>query len=232
MLTKSQEATLIKKAQSGDEKSRNKLIEYNYKLVCYVARKYSSDIPLEDLIQEGTLGLFDAIKNFNPNLQYKFSTYATFWIKRYINRAVDTKYKLIYIPTWISESLQKIKKAKKLLENRYNRNPTDEEICDEVGVTLHKYNEIIQATNSVIFLSDDTEYESYSYVAKDNRNNPGKEEQDSYLTFLSEIEKEVILQKLNKNGGLSKNVIKMIENTAVKKIANAAREVRQKKLIK
>ena len=136
LLTPREEASLARKAQAGDKKARQMLIEKNLRLVVSVAKKYrgaSPELPFEDLIQEGNVGLIKAVDKFDPERGYRFSTYATWWIRQSVGRAVSNTGRAIRVPVHAGEKLRKIKQAQALLALELEREPTEEEIALSLG---------------------------------------------------------------------------------------------------
>ena len=124
LLTATEEKALSRRARYGDLLAKERLIESNMRLVVSIAKNYlASGIPLEDLIQEGAIGLMTATERFDPRMGYRFSTYATQWIRQSIGRAIDNKAKAIRLPAHISESLRKIDKARAELTARSGPGP-------------------------------------------------------------------------------------------------------------
>lgn len=125
---------LLKRAVSGDTDARNEIVVRNQRLVVSVARKFANQgLSLEDLIQEGNFGLFKAIERFDISVETKFSTYAVFWIKQMIHKAIHSKVGEIRTPVHIQDNLYKIKKAKQNYKAKYNREPSLKELaklCD------------------------------------------------------------------------------------------------------
>ena len=161
LLTASEEKTLTRRARVGDLAAKERLIESNMRLVVSIAKNYLlSGIPLEDLIQEGAIGLMTATERFNPSMGYRFSTYATQWVRQSIGRAIDNKAKAIRLPAHISESLRKIDKARLELQRMLGTDPTDEQLAAHCGMTIKKITSLMQTTQDPISLDmtvgDDT----------------------------------------------------------------------------
>lgn len=151
LLTRDQEKELIIKAQHGDDYSRNKLIESNIRLVISIAKAYTkTNIPFEDLIQEGTMGIFRAIEKFDVKSGNKFSTYATWWIRQNITRYISTQSRTIRIPIKISELISKYNKARNVLEIDLGREPSLEEISYYLDVKEDVIKKMLRANSPTI----------------------------------------------------------------------------------
>lgn len=135
LLTPEQELLTARKAAQGDMKARNKMVVSNLRLVIAVAKQYRNrpDTNFLDLIQDGTLGLIRATEKFDPSRGYKFSTYATWWIKQSISRGIADTARTIRMPVHIVERFHQILKAQTELVDELNRDPTHEEIADRLG---------------------------------------------------------------------------------------------------
>lgn len=137
LLTHPQEVNLSRKARSGDSRARKTLIEKNLRLVVSVAKRYRGlGLPFEDLIQEGNLGLVQAVEKFDPELGFRFSTYAVWWIRQAIGRAVADKGRTIRIPEHAGEKLRKMTRTYNELSANLEREPTDEEVAERLGWTV------------------------------------------------------------------------------------------------
>lgn len=143
-----EEYELIKKAQAGDDEARNVLVESNLRLVISVAKRYRnvSGITFEDLIQEGNLGLFRAIEKFDMSSGNRFSTYATWWIRQNVTRYISNHGRTVRIPIKMSETLSKANRIKDKLSYDLGRDPSDEEVAEELGITIDRYKDVIEAS--------------------------------------------------------------------------------------
>lgn len=153
LLTALEERELTRAAQNGDAAARERLIESNMRLVINIAKNYRNKaIPLEDLIQDGAIGLMHAVERFDPALGYRFSTYATHWIRQSIGRAIDNKAKAIRLPAHISQTLRKIERAKAKVIRECGKEPTSEQIARELGISSKRLQALIQASQDLLSL--------------------------------------------------------------------------------
>ena len=153
LLTAEQEADLARAAQAGDEQARRALSEANLRLVVSVAKRYvGRGLPFLDLIQEGNLGLMKAAEKFEPERGFKFSTYATWWIRQAITRAIADQGRTIRIPVHLVESINRVKKAAGELLRKNGREPTAEEIAVQLEMEPDRIRELLQLAQDPISL--------------------------------------------------------------------------------
>lgn len=130
LLTHAEEIDLSNRAKEGDKKARARLIEKNLRLVVSVAKKYRGyGLPFEDLIQEGNIGLMKAVEKYDPERGYRFSTYATWWIRQAVQRAVADKGRTIRVPVHMTEKIRKLSRAYNELSLEFEREPGEEELA-------------------------------------------------------------------------------------------------------
>lgn len=153
LLSAEEEISLAYRIKAGDHKAKEKMIKSNLRLVINFAKRYRNfDIPLMDLIEEGNMGLMKAVAKFNPKKGYRFSTYASWWIRQYINRALANQGKIIRLPVYMVENILKYKKAADELTYKSGRKPTQAEIAKKMRVPVKKLNDINNIVTKIISL--------------------------------------------------------------------------------
>ena len=240
------------RAANGDLKARNRLIESNLRLVIKNAKKYvASGIPLLDLIQEGTIGLEKAIDKFDYTLGFKFSTYATYWIKQNISRAVDDKSRTIRLPVHMVNNMNKIRKAQNSFFFKHGVEPTLEEIAEEADLSLDIVNMIYSYIQGPISIeeqiSNNDDATVGDFIADSDSVNPFSAATNALLQkdlvkvfdkVLTDREKQVMVMRYGLNNGrpmtmeeigdvfdLSKERIRQIEKGAIDKLKNSGKEI-------
>ena len=172
LLTAAQEVSLAKRIERGDAGAKEEMIQSNLRLVVSIAKNYRNQgLPFLDLIQEGTLGLIRAVEKFDWRRGFKFSTYATWWIRQAVARALADKARTIRMPVHIVERLQKINRAERSLWTQLGRDPTLEEIADEASLTPEQVLEVRAAARASTSLDapvgDDEDATLGDFVAGD-----------------------------------------------------------------
>ena len=241
LIRASEEKELARRIQLGDEEAKNLLAQANLRLVVSVAKKYStksSDLTLLDLIQEGNIGLYKAVEKFDWERGFKFSTYAMWWIRQSITRAIADQSRTIRIPVHMVETISKYRQVTRRLEQDLGRVPLPEEIALEMGLEvekIHMINKINQSTKSLedtVGSGDDDKSTFGEFIADDKILSPDKEASKrilhdqirEILDDLSEKERKIIemryglvdginhtLEEVGKEFGVTRERIRQIE---------------------
>ena len=249
LLTKEEEAELAAAAMKGEPQAKQDLINHNLRLVVYIAKQYiGQGLSLMDLIQEGNLGLIKAVDKFDVTKGFKFSTYATYWIKQAISYALMNQSRNIRVPVHTIELISNIKKFEREFQQQYNRVPKKEEVAKKLKIEIEKvkqaYYWMKDTTSLDIVVNEDKdttignliEDESISSSFDAIEKEELSEAINKVLNTLNEKEKNVImmrfgigtnvphtLEEIGKSLHLSKERIRQIEEVALRKLRNPLR---------
>ncbi len=153
LLTPPEERELARRKDEGDEEAKKKLIESNLRLVMSITRNYTkAGVPLLDLIQEGNLGLIRAVEKFDYKLGYKLSTYATWWIRQAVTRALADQGRTIRLPVHVADQVRRLMRARRQLAQKLNREPTQEELAKESGFPEKRVQELLDLVEDPVSL--------------------------------------------------------------------------------
>jgi RNA polymerase primary sigma factor len=244
LLTPAQEISLAKRIQKGDAKAREEMIKANLRLVVKIAREYEDyGLPLLDLINEGNMGLMKAVERFDPNKGAKLSTYAAWWIKQSIRRALSNQSKTIRLPVHIGDKLLHMRRAAMKLQELLGREPTDEELAEEVGMTAFRVSELRTASIRPASLDapiGEDESNRFGEIVQDERVStpyaqlvektntdmvkelvetlPDREATILRYRFGLDGDEEKTLEEVGEKFGVTRERIRQIQNIALKKL--------------
>jgi RNA polymerase primary sigma factor len=246
LLTAKQEIELATRIQRGDSKARRQMIVANLRLVINVAKRYSHlGVPLMDLIEEGNLGLMKAVTKYNPKKGFRFSTYAAWWIRQYITRAIANQGKTVRIPVYMTEILSKFKRVTEELTQKYGRRPTARELAKRMRLPIERIERLqelvisSQTTSLETPVGEEGETEMIDLIQNDR----GQSAQEDVTQFLqhegltdllkhmSERERRIVILRYGlddgvnrtlgetaKQFGITRERVRQIEAVAIRKL--------------
>ena len=255
LLTAVEEVTLAKRVEARDESARMHLVDANLRLVVNVAKRYATGgLPLLDLIQEGNLGLMQAVDRFDWRRGFKFSTYATWWIRQAITRSLSNDSRTVRLPVHVVETLRKIRRITPDLATRLEREPTAEEIGAELDLNPDRVTEIVRAGRSLMSLEqpvgEDGEEALSDFVEDPDSDEPGDRmlvaslsgDVNKAMTILPDRERQILTMRFGLDGsepwtlddigahfGLTRERIRQLQVEALRKLerSQAARPLRE-----
>ena len=249
LLTPDEEQELARRVSEGDEDAIVRMADSNLRLVVSIAKHYRDrGLPLQDLIQEGNLGLLKAIEKFDYTRGYKFSTYATWWIRQAISRSIADNARTIRVPVHMVETINRIRRESRQLQQELGREATETELAEASGLTVEKLREVLKITPDPVSLDtpvgEDEDSPLSSFITAGTQAEPEKateaallkEQVHLLLGTLDERERRVLelrygiggdrartLEEVGKEFGVTRERIRQIEAKALRKLRHPAR---------
>jgi RNA polymerase primary sigma factor len=244
LLTFEQEQELAKRVAEGDREARSRMVEANLRLVVAIGKRYiARGLPFSDIIEEGNLGLIRAVEKFDYKRGYKFSTYATWWIKQAIERAIINQVRIIRLPVHVSEDVYRYTRTEKKLKQQLGRNPYPEEIAETMHISIDKVRMLSQVSRETqsldVIVMENGDETLKDYLADDHAPSPESDSEamsrrkqiDEWISELTMAERGIVelryglndetpwtLNSIGKRFGITRERVRQIEKHAMNRI--------------